>query len=94
MRSSEAKRFLKNYDQTSVRITPGMRLVGGMMRFWGMMTTLSSPTVYHPPRGDDRGMMIHFCVILYHPPVSSPRESVAIDYHPPVSSPIIIPRDY
>ena len=72
----------------------GMRLVGGMMRFWGMMTTLSSPTVYHPPRGDDRGMMIHFCVILYHPPVSSPRESVAIDYHPPVSSPIIIPRDY
>ena len=25
------------------------------------------------PAGDDRGMMIHFCVILYHPPVSSPR---------------------
>ena len=42
------------------------------------------------PAGDDRGMIIHFCVILYHPPVSSPRESVAIDYHPPVSSPEII----
>ena len=40
------------------------------------------PRLASSPAGDDRGMMIHFCVILYHPPESGKPLIIIPQYHP------------